>query len=891
MGQVFRAHDTKLGRDVALKILPPAFATDAARLGRFEREARLLATLNHPNIAQVYDAGRLRQEQASAGQGRQEQATASQGAEVAYIAMELVGGEELKALIARGPLAVADAVPIARQVALALETAHEQGIVHRDLKPANVRIREDGTVKVLDFGLAKAMDADAGKSGSDPSVASIATMTSPAMTQHGVILGTAAYMSPEQAKGRAVDKRADIWAFGLLLRELLTGKQLFGGAGETVAETLGQIFQQPITDAGFPPGVPRALVDLVARCLERDPAQRLRDIGEARIILSRPTATAPPAPSSAPTGRRLGALGFVAIAAVAILSAAAGWLLKPAPKVADVPLRKLDVVARNLRTGLNPNISPMLSPDGMHLLYSTAVGLFVRSLNSLESLPLANTEGALYFTWSPDSRSVAFMRNEKVWLMDIGGGSARAIADFVNSGSGGLAWNDRNEIGIAGSDLGFYVVPATGGKPQLIVAMEKEKESDDHEVDALPGGKGWLVTVHRAEGSDTIGIIANGQRKYVLTIPGEIVRAVRYSSTGHLIFQKSLVNPGIWAVRFSLERLQTEGEPFVVVPDVTQPSLSADGSMLTFVRQPETVRQFVWVDGKGAIQPAGGVMQMNSDEHARQFRLGPDGHTVAFVTDHAAPDLVIYDLDRGIRTRISEHPTSTTGAGAAVPVWTPDGRRLYFAAFMDKTEWNIYSRRVDASDAMTRLESTSEFSIPLDISSDGHVLVYGLGQSNRRYLIRRLDGTGTPQQIASGNLDMHASISPDGQWLAYTRSDGGNSAVYVQPLTGGEGRWQVSAGNGSFPAWAPGGKQLFYRTADAIMTVDITTKDGAFSSGKPVQFVVLPPESGLSKPFNISKDGSRFLMARTTGEDRMTIITNLPEELSRLQAGSGKPSR
>ena len=860
MGQVYRAHDRKLGRDVALKILPEAFASDADRLARFEREARTLASLNHPNIAHVYDTGRT-------------------DSGVVFLAMELVPGDDLAARLRSGPLPLDQAVAIGKQIATALEAAHEQAIVHRDLKPANIKVRDDGTVKVLDFGLAKSAVGD-----------SAATMTSPAMTAAGIILGTAAYMSPEQAKGRVVDKRADIWAFGVVLREMLTGQSLF--AGESVAETLGKVLHEPITEQHLPATTPGAVRQLIARCLDRDPATRLRDIGEARIALTRVGDAATDTPPSAASAASLKRVPLPAIAAGIVLIALAGlagWMLKPAPSSTASP-RKLDIITKNLVANLNPNTAPVLSPDGTRLLYFADGRLRVRSMDKLEADALPDTDGAGYYAWSPDSRRVAYVAKDQIWVQDLAGTAPTAIgpAPAGLAGAGGLAWNDGNEIAVGGSSSAGIVVYSTrGGEPRTLVALDKKKDSDFHEISALPGGRGWLVAVHRSQGSDTIAAVVNGVRKDVLTMAGETLRSPVYVAPGHLLFQRARNNIGLVAVPFSLDRLETTGEPFMVVPGAWQPSVTADGTELAFVRKPDVVKHFVWVSRTGAVESvAKDALPIAADDTDQSFSLSPDGHTVAFSSFESGPsDLWTYDLERGTKARLTGQ--GGVGAGVYAPIWTGTGRRVLFAAFLGQVYWNIYGRAADLSGEIETVVNDGDFVLPFHVSNDDQWLLYGRGTTgaNAKLMVRRLDGSDTPRVlVATGLAPMgRAALSPDGHWFAYTANESGTDEIIVRRFPSGEGRWPISSGGGTFPVWSNDGRELIYRSRDRIMSAPIKATATTFDAGASTPLFPANADNGLASSFQPSRDGKRLLMVRSTGEDRITVILNFPSELQRAQ--------
>ena len=559
MGEVYRATDTKLGRDVALKLLPEAFASDSERLSRFEREGRLLASLNHPNIAHLYGF---------------ESASLDGGTPVHFIVMELVEGEDLAERLKRGTIPVDEAVAIARQVAEALEEAHEKGIVHRDLKPANVKLTPDGKVKVLDFGLAKAWTGnDDPLSGSAPALSQSPTLARTG-TAAGLILGTAAYMSPEQARGKAVDKRSDIWAFGVVLFEMLAGRRLFDG--ETVTDVLAAVVREPIAWDALPAATPASLRGLLERCLERDPKARLRDIGEARIALARPGAVE--APSATRTPRSPWPLAAAALA-ITMAAAAAGWhARRPAPP----ELRKLDVAAEGLSA--DEARRAVLSPDGRRIAYFAERKIHVRDLDRAEARELPGTEGAAYAFWSPDGRTIGFYREETLFRLGLDSPSPVTVARTgIHVSGAGACWTTDGRIVYSRGNTGLFEVRAEGGEPRVL--LEPDRESGDghfHGCSLLPGGRGLVFVVHPTSApANTIGLLADGRSRSVLSLPGETVADPAWSPSGHIVFGRTGAGrDGVWALPFSLERLEPTGEPFQVVAGAGGPSVGADGSLL-----------------------------------------------------------------------------------------------------------------------------------------------------------------------------------------------------------------------------------------------------------------------------------------------------------------------
>jgi serine/threonine-protein kinase len=571
MGEVYRARDTTLGRSVAIKILPAAVATDADRLARFAREATTLASLNHPHIAQVYGFERT--------------------GDMRALVMELVEGEDLAQRLTRGAIPLDEALPIARQIAEALEAAHDAGIVHRDLKPANIKLRSDGTVKVLDFGLAKALDpAGRDSGGALISGATVArdplhspTMASPgAMTGMGVILGTAAYMAPEQARGKAVDRRADIWAFGVVLFEMLTGRLAFHG--DTISDTVAAVLTRELDWRAMPPATPESVRGLLRRCLDREPRRRLQAIGEARVVLENPGATrftagtcSRPRPGLAdarrrrrgrrrPLWRRLAGAAF--------------------PGTTREAVRKVDLAVTDLDA--NSGRAPAISPDGSRVAFVAGGRLHVRRLDSLDITELPDSDEVGYSSWSPDSRHLAYVRRGRAWKVSTEGGAPTELGPVPPdmAGSASSVWMSDGQVVFAGSDtIGLWTVPAAGGgSGREMLALDRSDETDFHEIAALPDNRGLIFTVHRRNRQpDMIAALAGGSRKVLLEIPGESLRYPVYSPTGHLLYERETTNPGIWAVPFSLQRLETTGAPMLVVSRGRTPSLGADGT-LAFVR-------------------------------------------------------------------------------------------------------------------------------------------------------------------------------------------------------------------------------------------------------------------------------------------------------------------
>ena len=864
MGEVYRARDTRLDRDVAIKVLPAAVAGDPERLARLQREARTLAGLNHPNIAQIF--------------GLEERGG------VSALVMELVEGPTLADRIAQGPIPLDEAIPIARQIADALESAHEQGIVHRDLKPANVKLRPDGIVKVLDFGLARAVVPTASAVGD---ATRLATITSPAlMTEAGVILGTAAYMSPEQAKGKPVDRRADIWAFGVVLAEMLSARRLFGG--ETVSESLASVLKDQPTIPDAPP----AIRQLLGRCLERDPRRRLRDIGEARLVLEDPeVARWPGGERTAAAGRARPGLRWTAAAVtLAAVAAAASWLLKPVPAPVETPLRKFTLPVDNLLYGTAR--TPQISPDGTRVVYSSSGRLWVRDLSSLDAREIVSGDDPAYYSWSPDSTHVAYISISRRQLMKVpaSGGSPRLVAALRQELGSGIAttWTGDGSIivttGLPGT--GLQRVSDAGGDLTTVLAPP-DKDADLHDVSALPDGKGVLYAVDRKEGIvETLMVFSNGSAKPVLHLEGEVLRGPIYSPTGHVLYQRTGNAAGIWALPFSLDTLAPTGDPFLVVPRGEFPSVSREGTLLYMPPSTVGTQELVWVDRAGNATGVGRPQVGLSDP-----TLSPDGRQIALsAVTNGRSDVWVLDAARGSAARV------TFGEGEeANPSWSPAGDRLYFTRTTPPAEMQtIASQAADGTGQMVGVTGGRHV-VSTTVSHDGHYVVYsGAGTDVARtgndlwYLSSTSDAT--PRLFLEAPAQQgEPRLSPGDRYVAYQSSESGRFEVYVKRFPSGDGKWQVSLAGGRSPRWSRTGDRIYFLevgTPTRIMEAEISTA-GAVRVGTPRVVFDAAKLGGLRLTgWDVAPDGRRFLLVRESpGAPRqvstMTVVQNWFREFSK----------
>ena len=860
MGEVYRAHDTKLARDVAIKVLPANFVNDPERLARFQREARMLAALNHANIATIYGL--------------------EQFGGVACLVMELVPGETLAERVKAGPLPIEEALKIAAQIAEALEAAHEKSIIHRDLKPANVKVTPEGKVKVLDFGLAKAFEGDA----TDEDIGNSPTL-SRAATLQGVILGTAAYMSPEQARGKTCDKRTDIWAFGCVLYELLTGKQAFHA--ETTTEILAAVLREEPDWRALSASTPVKIRELLRRCLQKDRALRMQAAGDVRIEIHEALTGSPNAEpavsmkSSRASGWRVTAFGLGAILLAAIASLAV-WNLKPSP---PQPVMRTVITLPPGRvlsgfSGFDSAPIVAISPDGTRLAYVATQGgiqrLYLRMMDGLEAQAIPDTDGASSPFFSPDSQWLGFLAGGKLKKVSVNGGGAQTLS--ASPFSGGASWDTRGAIILGGVGIGLRLVPDSGGAFQPLTQL-KSGDSNNRWPEALPGGNAVLfVAGSNASSMVSVQSLLSGQRRDLVqgaTFP-------RYAPSGHLIYARG---GSLMAAAFDLKRLEVQGAAVPVVDNVMESATQAaqytlsNTGVLVYVSGGVlgAQRRFVWVDRNGAEQSL--AAPANTYESPR---LSPDGQRIAVATEG---QIWLYSLSRETLTRFTFE-----GNINSRPVWTPDGKRIAFYSNKEGA-LNIFWQLADGSGGLDRL-TTSEFtSVPGSWSPDGQTLSFHDANSktgNDIWMLQLSDRKAQPFLRTQFN-EANPRFSPDGRWIAYISDESGRSEVYVQPYPGPGGKWQVSRDGGTEPVWNRNGRELFYRSGNKLMAVEITTQPN-FELGNP-RMLFEGPYALAAVPvsnYDVSPDGQRFLMLKPSEQEQaqsaptqINVVTNWFEELKR----------
>ena len=889
MGQVWQATDTQLNRDVALKILPDAFAGDPDRLARFKREAQILASLNHPNIAAIY------------GIEEAEPSTGSRQGAVRALVLELVEGPTLADRIAHGAMPIEDALPIARQIAEALEAAHEAGVIHRDLKPANIKVRDDGTVKVLDFGLAKALDPNPQ---GDPSQSP--TLTA-AATQMGVIMGTAAYMSPEQAAGQTLDKRSDAWSYGVVLYEMLTGQRLF--TGETVSHVLAKVLDRELDLSALTTSTPPPIRRLLRRCLERKPKRRLSDLGEALSHLEDALAPVEEAPSAVPSvppvvqpaGWRQSlplALGISAVAVV--ITGLAVWSVMQPESARLVRFAVAHDEALPLFMALvSPDVA--IAPDGEHIAYLTgSVGLgaeqlHVRPLDQLTSEILV-AEGELNSPFfSPDSQSVGFYdRRVNPFVLQrvsVRGGPTSTICD-LRGGLRGASWGADGTIVFASGDTtsGLWRVAAVGGEPEQLTVPDPEQGEVDHVwPEILPGGEAVLFTIIAATIEESqIAVLSLDTREQKVLIRGGSYP--RYSPTGHLLYG---VQGNLWAVGFDLSRLETVGDPVPVQEGVLTKPLGAanfgisENGRLVYVPDAGDARvltsRLVVTGRDGAGTPLAEIAGIGWYP-----RFSPDGMRVAFAAQHTeGTDIWVLDIERGTRTRLTSE-----GNNRFFPVWSLDGSQLAFADGTGATN-RVLLTSADGSGEPETLLDRDERQFPTSWVAGGNVMTLQTEYPDtaRDLYVLAMDGDLTPELfLATPFEERGASFSPEGQWIAYVSDESGRDEVYVRPYPGPGGQVIISTGGGAEVVWGPDGSELFYRNGDQVMVVAVTT-GLTFSAETPAPLFAAPYPLDRAGPggtpnYDISPDGEQFIFVEQNsstggeGSTQIHVVLNWFEELT-----------
>jgi serine/threonine protein kinase/Tol biopolymer transport system component len=890
MGEVYLAEDTNLKRKVAIKVLPQEFALDKERLARFEREARVLASLNHPNIATIHGLEK--------SDGQQ------------LLVMELVDGETLAEHIKKGPLPAEEAMEVCRQIAEGLESAHEKGIIHRDLKPGNIKITSEGNIKILDFGLAKAYQEE-------PEAIDLSkspTITD-RMTQPGVILGTAAYMSPEQATGKAVDKRADIWAFGAVLYELLSAHRAFGG--ETPTDVLARVIEREPDWESVPTDTPGSVRKLLRRCLTKDPRDRLHDIADARIELEDALAGAEDprelgeSEAAASASPRRGPV-FVAVAFALVVGVFLGNVLRR-PDTAESPtVRAVVLPPEDSSFELHPKYPgpAAVSPDGTRIVFAAKTEndptqLWIRRVDKLEAQPLAGTENATYPFWSPDSRFIGFLADERLKKIEAAGGPALSLADTGMRDGG--TWNQDGVILASANDGTIHRVSDAGGESVSITKIDIESGETIHRHPRfLPDGESFLYLARLSRSGEV-----NEHRVMLGSLSGEEPRELMRSishvevAAGHLWF----VREGTLMARsFEIDTGEFTGAAFPVADGAVSSAWAADEGLGYFSISPSGVIAYhargtatrksvlTWYRRDGTQ-----LSTVGAPEYQYHISISPDGTRAALQIEN--PDktgwsLWTYDLERGRKSRFTPHPSNS-----ALPVWSPDGKRIAFGSTRSGA-LELYIKTVGhddvkplhegglASYTSAEIDGSAKIrhAFPLDWSPDGNHLVYFTwdDSGNADLWAVPLDQRDQPIPIQHSPFnEVDAALSPDGRWLVYTSDKAERYEIYVTGFPGGGRTWQISPDGGIRPEWSPKGDELFFLGPnDTLMAAEVKSEGEKFVVGEihplfqiDARYYVLDEPGGYA----VGPDGERFLVNRvidTGTTSSLVLMVGWPEEIA-----------
>ena len=896
MGEVYRARDTKLGRDVALKVLSDPVTTDSGRMARFTREAQLLASLNHPNIAAIYGV--------------------EEGGGGLTLVLEYIDGETLADRINKGPLPVDEALRVALQIAQALEAAHEKAVIHRDLKPANVKITSDGKVKVLDFGLAKALQDEPE---SAPSLSQSPTLTA-AATRAGIILGTAGYMAPEQARGKSVDRRGDIWAFGVVLFEMLSGKRVF--EDDTITDTLVNVLQREPDWEQLPPRTPSALRRLLQRCLKKDPRERLQAIGEARILLDEliadPAAQTIAGETAAyPLWKKV--LPWVA----ALVFLSAGFLWRPSVEpvssgvaLFEFPMPAAQSLAHNYRHGIE------LSPNGKRIAFvARPVGggarrIYVRSLeNQWDAVPLPGTENAQSPFFSPDGEWIGYQQGQQIKKTAISGGSTVVLVERLNSqgadwGPPGISWGKGGAIVFPHTlGVGLSMVREVGGEPEEFTSLDTAAHESSHRLPHfLPDGGGVIFTVLRYTNITPDWKRAqvwvkplDGDRKLLL----ENALDARYIGNGILVFARQAK---LFAVRFDLSTLSVSGTPVQVLDGVTQAlygnagitwsgaaqfSVASNGTLIYAPGsiEPPLLSSLGWADRSGNVTPIAGPRPM----FRFAARVLPDGKRIAYSELHLNKDIWIFDTMRGTEDRITYEGQN------AFPIWSPDGLRMAFRSDRAGPLGIYMMQSVNPRDVIQL--TPGPLDVPSSWTPDGKELAFtrgfsATGGTTDIYVVPVERPNEVRAVVATNATESFPEFSKDGKWLAYTSDESGRPTLYVQPYPGPGPRVTVtSEGPPAEPVWSKNSNELFYRSGQRILSVRFKISGAEFIPEKPVLLFQQPSivaGTTVLASYDVAPDGT-FLLNQAIAEiaeernrrifpSTLRLILNWTQQTERLLA-------